>query len=164
MCVAASPFGGGWWGLFFSYFALMKNFLFTSSLFSLFLLGCNNNDQPGSTASENDVDAARNFIRAALDGDYKRAKTFVLDDSTNKQSLDLYENYYNKNMSAEDKKGYKAATIHFLETRQLNDSMTIVQYSNSYKDKKDSLKIIRLNGKWFIDMNFAFQKTDSTSK
>ena len=142
----------------------MKNFLTISSFLFLTLYSCNNSDQPASTDSENDVDAARNFIRAALDGDYKKAKNFVLDDSTNKQSLDLYEWNYNNNMSAEDKKAYKAASIHLLETRQLNDSVTIVQYSNSYKDKKDSLRILRLGGKWLVDLNFTFQKTDPISK
>ena len=141
----------------------MKQLFQLGSILFLFLLGCKNSDQ-SATTSENDVDAARNFIRAALDGDYKKAKTFVLNDTTNKQSLDLYEWNYNKNLTAEDKKAYKEASIHLLETRQVNDSVTIVQYSNSYKDKKDSLKIIRLGGKWLVDLNFTFQKTDSTSK
>jgi hypothetical protein len=111
---------------------------------------------------ENGMDAAGKFIRAALDGDYHKAKTLLVKDSTNSQVIELYEWNYNNKMSPEDKKGYKKASIRFLkETHQLNDSVTIVHFSNSYKDKNDSLKIIKTNGQWLIDLNFTFQKNDS---
>ena len=137
----------------------MKKLIQLSSFLLLFLYSCKNTENETVPASENDMDAARNFIRAALDGDYKKAKTFVVDDSTNKQSIDVYEWNYNNHLSPEDKKAYKSASIRFLkETRQLNDSVTIVHYSNSYMDKADSVKVIRAGGKWLIDLNFTFQK------
>ncbi len=108
------------------------------------------------------MDAAGKFIRAALDGDYKKAKTYLVNDSTNNQLLYLYEWNYNNKMTPEDKRAYKNASIRFLkETHQLSDSVTIVHYSNSYKDKQDSLKIIKENGEWFVDLNFTFQPKDS---
>jgi len=108
------------------------------------------------------MDAAAKFLRAALDGDYKKAKSFLVADSTNKQIIDIYENDYNNKLNAEVKKAYKTASIRFLkETHDLNDSVTIVHYSNSYINKPDSLKIIKANGQWFIDLNFTFQPKDS---
>ena len=60
------------------------------------------------------------------------------------------------------KKAYKEASIRFLkETHKVNDSVTIVYYSNSYMNKPDSLKVVRINGEWFIDLNFTFQPKDS---
>ena len=111
---------------------------------------------------ENGMDAARKFLRAALDGDYKTVRNFSVNDSTNKQLLDISEWKYNNNLSPEDKKAYKTASIHMLkETHQLNDSVTIVHYSNSFKNYHDSLKIIRTGGRWLIDLNFTFQTKDS---
>jgi len=126
----------------------------------LVLSACNPENQKPAVA-EDDIDAARNFIRAALDGDYKQARTIIVDDSTNKQSLDLYEWNYNNNISDDDRKAYKSSSIRMLDVHKLNDSVTIVHYSNSYKDKPDSLKVVKLGGRWLVDLNFAFQKNDS---
>jgi hypothetical protein len=151
----------------FYYIAGMKKYLLPLSFLFCFLASCtgSSSEKNEQQASESDLDAARNFIRAALDGDYNKAKQFVVDDSTNKQSLDLYEWNYKNNLSADDKKAYQAASIRMLkDIRRLNDSVTIIPYSNSYKDKEDSLKVIRKNGKWMVDLNFTFQKNDSIPK
>jgi len=139
------------------------NKFFRLSFLLLFLVACNDGDKTDETPKpENEMDAVGKFLRAALDGDYKRAKTFLVKDSTNQQMIDIYEWNYNNRMTPEDKKEYKKASIRFLkETHRVNDSVTIVHFSNSYKDKNDSLKVIRANGQWFIDLNFTFQKNDS---
>ena len=111
------------------------------------------------------MDAASKFLRAALDGDYKKARTYLVKDSTNNQMIDIYEKDYNSNLPPEDKIKYKSASIRFLkETHEVNDSTTIIHYSNSYKNKPDSLKILRINGQWFVDLNFTFQPKDSIPK
>ena len=108
------------------------------------------------------MEAAAKFLRAALDGDYKKARAYSVNDSTNKQMLDISEFKYNHELTPEDKNAYKTASIRFLkETHIVNDSVTIVHYSNSYKNKPDSLKIIKANGEWFIDLNFTFQQKDT---
>ena len=106
----------------------------------------------------------RSFLAATYswDGDYKKARTYLVNDSTNNQIIDIYEKDYNNSLPPEDKKAYKTASIRFLkETHEVNDSTTIVHYSNSYKNRPDSLKIVKLNGQWFIDLNFTFQSQDS---
>jgi len=138
--------------------------LFQFSFLLLFFAACNDVDKKTEEPPrpENEMDAAGKFLRAALDGDYKKAKTFLVNDSTNQQMIDIYEWNYNNRMTPEDKKEYKKASIRFLkETHRVNDSVTIVHFSNSYKDKNDSLKVIRTNGQWFIDLNFTFQQNDS---
>ena len=141
----------------------MKNFFPLTAL--LFLFACNDSPdkEPEVTPTpENGMEAASQFIRAALDGDYTKARTFLINDSTNKQTMDTYENYYNNNRTPAQKKEYKTASIRFLkETHQVNDSVTIVHYSNSYSNTPDSLKVIKINGRWFIDLNFRFQPKDT---
>ena len=132
-------------------------------ILQLFFLACNSGDQNNSSGkSENDIDAARNFIQSALAGDYKKAKTFLLHDSINQQYIDAFERNYNERMSPEDKKGYRESSINIHLVKPLNDSMTIVNYSNSYKNKNDSLKVIRSNGQWLVDLKyFYYQQPDS---
>jgi len=142
----------------------MKRLIQISTL--LILFACNNSpNEPEVIKPENGMDAAGKFLRAALDGDYKKARTYLVKDSTNNQMIDIYEKDYNNNLPPEDKKAYKTASIRFLkETHEVNDSTTIIHYSNSYKNKPDSLKIIRINGQWFVDLNFTFQPKDSIPK
>jgi hypothetical protein len=135
------------------------------SLFCMVMIcACNNNDQQEKeTTSENDVDAARNFIRSALDGKWREARRFMVQDSTNTQLLDAYESNYETHMNREDKRGYREASITLYDSRQENDSVTIVNYSNSYKKKRDSLKVVRINNQWLVDLKYSFPQTDTTS-
>ena len=136
--------------------------LFGFLILQLFFLACNNSDQNSSAKSENDIDAARNFIQSALAGDYKKAKTFLLNDSLNQQYIDAFERNYNQRMSPDDKIGYREASINIHLVKPLNDSTTIVNYSNSFKNKNDSLKVVRINGQWLVDLKYSFyQQPDS---
>jgi len=64
-------------------------------LIGFFLLAitgaCNNNDKATANNPENDLDAARMFIRDALDGRFEQAKQLMLRDSTNDQTMDVTE-------------------------------------------------------------------------
>jgi DNA polymerase III delta prime subunit len=70
------------------YFAGMKryNFIFLFLLFAFY--GCSNDDnKKKNEKAENDIDAAREFIRSALDGKFTEARAYILADSVNLQYL-----------------------------------------------------------------------------
>jgi len=136
--------------------------LLLSTIFFLAVCGCNNRDRSSEISSENDMDAARNFIRAALDGRWNDARRLMLQDSTNLQVLDRAENNYQNRMSSEDKRGYREANPTFYDSRNIGDSITIINYSNSYKKKTDSLKLVRSNGQWLVDLKYSFPQTDTS--
>ena len=96
------------------------------------------------------------FIRDALDGKFSRARQLMVADSTNEHRMDDTERNY-EHMSEADKVGYRNSTIQFHNTREVNDSTRIVASSNSYKNKIDSLKLVRTNGQWLVDLKFTFQ-------
>ncbi len=137
----------------------MRSILLTGFLFLQFFCACNNEEKV--TGSENDVDAARNFIQSALEGDYTRARIYIVADSTNIQYLDAFERNFKNRMSPEDKRGYRNASINIYKVREMDDSTTIVNYSNSYMKKNDSLKVSRRNGQWLIDLKYSFTAKDS---
>ena len=60
--------------------------------FLLLLMACNSDKQ--ETKSDNDMDAARNFLDAALRGDYKHASVYMLQDSANQEYLNVSERGY----------------------------------------------------------------------
>lgn len=122
---------------------------------------CNSEDRRDvSETADNDVDAARNFIQAALVGDFEKARTFMISDSTNLQNLGAIERL-NERQSNEEKQKFQTASIRIHDKRNINDSTSIIQFSNSYKNKIDSLKVIRIEGKWLVDFKFIFNKKDS---
>ena len=142
----------------------MRNILILAIMALPFIVACNNNSNEANTSGENDVDAARNFIRAALDGQYRDAKSLIVADSVNQQYLEAWHTTYTERMSGEDKRGYRESSINIHNIRQINDSATVIQYSNSYKKTQDSIKVIRENNNWLVDLKYSFAHTDSLPK
>jgi hypothetical protein len=139
----------------------MKKIFYCSSLLLVSLFACNSDDrQSNSTTSDSAVDAARNFIQAALVGDFERATKFMVNDSLNHEDLNAIQRL-NERLSKEEKEKYQEASIRIHQDRKLNDSTRIIYYSNSFKNKQDSLKVIKTNNEWLVDFKFMFHKTDS---
>ncbi len=125
-------------------------------LFLLFLLPACDSDKKSTGQSENDIDAARNFIRAALDGKFDQARTYLLPDSVNTNWMDVAERSYQKT-DAETKSGYRVSSIHIHNvTNPVKDSVTIVIYSNSFKNDHDTLKVLKQNGQWRVDLKYLY--------
>jgi hypothetical protein len=87
----------------------------------------------------------------------------MLQDSTNTQLLDTYENNYQTHMNKEDKRGYREASITLFDTREVNDSVAIIKYSNTFKKQKDSMRVVRMDGTWLVDLKFSFPQTDTSA-
>jgi len=102
------------------------------------------------------MDAARNFIRAALDGQFTEARTYLLPDSINVNWMDIAERNFQK-ADAETKLGYRNASINIHGKTKVNDSTTVLIYSNTYMKNPDTLRIIKRNDKWLIDLKYLYQ-------
>lgn len=140
----------------------MKRYLFI--LIVIGIVACKSKDKV--VQSENDVDAARNFIQAALEGDFDKARALLLPDldSTNIKWLNAAERNYLK-ADAETKYGYRSASIHIHEiSHLLKDSVSVVVYSNSLMNNRDTLKVVKKNGQWLIDLKFLYEHDADTIK
>jgi len=136
----------------------MKQYILNAASFLLFFaVACNNQDKKAEDSkSENDIDAARNFIRAALDGKFNEAKTFLLSDSSNIQYFDANERNYQR-INQDEKRSYREATINIHNVTPVNDSMTIVIYSNSFKNDHDTLRVLKKKNQWLVDLKYLFE-------
>jgi hypothetical protein len=109
-------------------------------------------DNPESFKKAEDAqDAAREFIRASLDGNYDKAKFYMFPDANNKFLLERWEKTYGR-LSAEEKQSYKDANIIVIETHPQNDSVSSYKYLNSYKKDTTTIKILRVKGEWLVDL------------
>ena len=139
----------------------MQKIMYCLSLLVFGLLACNSDERgAASGTSDSDIDAARNFIQAALVGDFQRAKAFMINDSLNHEDLNAIQRL-NERLTKEEKEKYQEASIRIHQNRKINDSTSVIYYSNSYRNKTDSLKVIKANGQWLVDFKYIFHKTDS---
>lgn len=118
----------------------------------MFLPGCQGGTE--QNVAENDLDAARGFVQAALKGKYDRAADFMLHDSLNDERLDAVSRM---ELSSDEKQGLWDASINIHSRKLVNDSTSIIVYSNSFhKENQDTLKVIKKEGKWLVDFKYLF--------
>lgn len=112
---------------------------------------CNKNAIPNT-----DIDVARAFIKDILENNFKEAEPLIFKEETNKQYFDLFKKEY-ESKSKEDLENYKKADIIINEISPVNDSTSIVNYSNSFKrDKSNKLKMVKVDGQWLVDLKYTF--------
>ncbi|MBE7172135.1 MAG: hypothetical protein INR73_16225 [Williamsia sp.] len=112
------------------------------------------NSEAGYEKAEDAQDAGREFIRASLDGNYKKASFYLLKDSTgtNLRLLDRWKEGYN-HYTEEQKVSFKDAVIRPVRITNLNDSSVVYTYTNSFEPKDTtSIKIVRWQGDWLVDL------------
>lgn len=106
----------------------------------------------GYEKAEDAQDAGRQFIRASLDGDYKKAKFYLLDDSTNVLLFDRQKRNYEE-LSSGEKQQHRQSSIRPISIKKINDSATVYEYFNTYNPKDTtSITIVRSNGDWLVDL------------
>ena len=119
----------------------MKPLYTIAFIFASVLVGCNSNS--GYEKPDDPLEAGRDFIRFALDGNMKKAKIFVLSTADN-------------DASSADKDQYKQASIIINKVEKVDDSTTIINFANSFKRKNQDLKMVKAKGEWWVDFKYTF--------
>lgn len=123
---------------------------FTITILSIALVACSGNS--GYQKAEDAQDAGRQFIRASLDGNYEKAKFYLLKDDDNLTLLRKQQSNYQK-MSNEDKRSFGEASILPIEIVSVNDSITNYKYNNSFHPKDTTtIRIVKINNEWLVDL------------
>ena len=115
------------------------------------MLSCNS--EASYTKAADAQEAAREFIRASLDGNYDKASFYLYKDSAgvNEMLLNKWKSDYGK-WNQEDKVGHKEASIRVITTEALPDSALNFIFSNSYKKDTTTIKIVKAKGEWLVDL------------
>ena len=120
-------------------------------LFPALLLTAACNDSHTFKKAEDAQDAGREFIRASLDGNYEKASFYLYADSTNKMMFSKWKKDYDR-MTPEEQQKYKDAEILPIDIHPVNDSVTSYTYANSYKKDTTTVRVVRINGEWMVDL------------
>lgn len=121
-------------------------------LFCLLLVSCTNTADTPETA----LDCGREFIDAVFKGNFKKARQLMLQDEANEKLLDdsLAKNF--RARSSMDKERLRSVSIHINSVENLNDSVTIINFQNSYDSSNTVLKVIKDHGQWVTDLKYSF--------
>lgn len=102
--------------------------------------------------AEDAQDAGREFIRASLDGNYEKAKFYLLKDEDNLHLLKKQQANYQQ-MTNEEKRSFSEASILPIEIQPVNDSVTNYKYNNSYHpNDTTTIRVVKVNGEWLVDL------------
>jgi hypothetical protein len=126
---------------------MAERFLKTLLPVLLLLAGCA--EPQGFRQPEDGLEAAREFIRATLDGDYGKAEMYV---SAEGQDLELYARWreHMRRQPERERLGLKSSTILIESVETPNDSLTIVRYANSFHRQSTRIVVARRNGAWRV--------------
>lgn len=122
------------------------------TLFIITIISCKQGTQEKASTA---MDTGREFIRASLNGDFETAGKYILKDSQNVQLFDSYKTFYGK-LPEEKKEGYRKASYEINKYLDLDDSTTIINYSNDYMNKPMDIKIIRKDKQWWVDFKYTY--------
>jgi hypothetical protein len=130
----------------------MKFILLLSLICCLAISSCNTEKKSPNT----DIEVAREFIKNILESNFKDAETFVLKEETNLQFFELFKKEF-ESKSKSELESFKNADIIINEISPISDSISIINYSNSFKkDNTNKLKMVRVNGQWMVDLKYTF--------
>ncbi len=126
---------------------------FLVAIFAVLLLGsCNSKEAVPNT----DIEVARVFIQNILEDKFEEAEKYVLKEETNEAYFKLFKTEY-QSKSKDDLENYRNADIIINEISPVSDTVSIINYSNSFiRDKSNKLKMVRVNGRWLVDLKYTF--------
>jgi len=122
------------------------------SIIVFFIISCNN---AAPVDKSDPLTSGRGFIEASLKGDYKVAKEYLLQDSTNLQYFQGLQDFNNK-LDAETRRGYSDANIIIDSLIAKSDSVNILYYTNSFKNKPSKIKLVKQKKDWLVDFKYTF--------
>ena len=121
----------------------------------LLIFSCKNKEEEYHQP-ENALDAGRIFIQETLKGKFNAANRYMLQDEDNQFWLAKWSKEFN-NSTEQDKAGFSKAAITIYEVNDvIPDSVTIINFTNSYKKRPQKIKVVKSNGEWKVDFKYTF--------
>ena len=123
-------------------------------IFSILLFaGCNSKKELPNT----DIEVAKTFVKYVLENDFNEAASLVTNDAVNNSYLKQIEKSQQEKWSKDEVEQYKNADVIIFEVSNVNDTISIINYANSFKVlEKSKVKVVKINGQWMVDLKYTF--------
>jgi hypothetical protein len=134
----------------YTQFCLMKPKTVLSLGFAL-LAACAPYEPP-----ESGIECARQFIDAAYQGNFKKAKKMLLNEADRNALESRIEKKFRK-LNAFEKERLSKSSITILGLEALGADSLKVFFTNAYRQGKDSLLVLKRQEQWVASLPFGFQ-------
>ena len=120
-------------------------------LWGIGLLGCQ--QQPAFELADNPLDGGRYFIESCLHGEFKKARFYLIDDSTNQSGFEeISKHYYT--LDKEGRQQLRQASIQINNINALDSNTSVIYYQNSFDKEAKKIKVLRTEKGWKVDLRF----------
>lgn len=106
---------------------------------------------PSFETAKDPLEAGRYFIASCLKGEFKEAQFYILKDSLNQIKLDSISQSYFQ-LDKEGRQQLRQASIQINNITTLDSSLAVLQYQNSFEKLARSVKIVRNEQGWQVDL------------
>jgi hypothetical protein len=101
--------------------------------------------------AEDALNAGREYISACMEGDFKKAAFYTVNDEKNKSVLNEIERSY-REKDKEGRQQLRTASININGVKSLPDSSTEINYQYSFDKQPHQLKVVNKDGNWLVDL------------
>jgi hypothetical protein len=101
------------------------------------------------------TEAGKDFLNATLKADYSIVDGYIPNDGRNQRLYERYRETYTR-LPAADKEGYNKASLVIYSVTRPTDSTALIEFSNTYKNIRDTILMIRMRGEWWADFARTF--------
>ena len=127
--------------------------LFTLVFASISILSCQ--QQPDFEIASSPLDGGRYFIESCLQGEFKKAKFYLVSDSTNQGHFEqITKNYYA--LDKEGRQQLRQASIQINEISAIDSSNSVINYQNSFEKVVHKLKVTQTKEGWKVDLKYTY--------
>jgi hypothetical protein len=127
--------------------------LFTLLFASIFLLSCQ--QQPNFEIASSPLDGGRYFIESCLQGEFRKAKFYLISDSANQGHFEqITNNYYM--LDKEGRQQLRQASIQINDISAIDSSNSVINYQNSFEKVVHKLKVTQTKEGWKVDLKYTY--------
>ena len=131
----------------------MTKKLFTLLFASIFLLSCQ--QQPDFEIASSPLDGGRYFIESCLQGEFRKAKFYLLLDSANQGHFEqISKSYYE--LDKEGRQQLRQASIQINDISAIDSSNSVINYQNSFEKVVHKLKVTQTKEGWKVDLKYTY--------
>ena len=127
--------------------------LFTLVFASISLLSCQ--QQPDFEIASSPLDGGRYFIESCLQGEFRKAKFYLVSDSTNQGHFEqISKSYYE--LDKEGRQQLRQASIQINDISAIDSSNSVINYQNSFEKVVHKLKVTQTKEGWKVDLKYTY--------
>lgn len=119
------------------------------------LLSCSVKQTEDSKRPDTALETGTLFIQNILKGNFDQCTPLILEENNNLLLFEKYKTYYNKKPDTWKKQLQSSGYI-INKYLDLNDSTTIINFSNSGLSKPMEIKVVLRDHQWWVDYQYTY--------